>query len=91
VIRLDSNADLYDYLLVLASKLESTPIAPVAATLRRAARQAVALKAGLPTEFLGESLIALKQVEEIENGALKTEDRDDLIRVIRQVEFALKR
>ena len=84
---LASNSDVYNYLSSLAKLLEGTSAAPLAAHLYTARDQA----AGLSTEFLGESLIALRKVLTAENGVLKSSEREELERVVIQVEFAIKR
>jgi hypothetical protein len=85
--RLNSNSDLHEYLLLLAGALDNTTVAPLADEVRKAA----SLRVGMPTEFLGEALIALKKVREAERGSLDAGAREDLERVIRQLEFALTR
>ena len=81
-IKLEDNAALHRYLGALADRLDARSRPSLAAVLR-SAKQAT----GLSTEFLGESLIALRNVLEGENGALTSVERDHLVSVIRQVEF----
>ena len=53
-----SNSDLYGYLVELGDTLERRGSLAAAATVRSATRQATSLS----TEFLGESLLALREV-----------------------------
>ena len=85
--KLESNADLLSYLVSLADRLENAACLSLAADLRFAADQA----AGLSTEFLGESLIALRKVSDVKKNTLDTDEREDLVRIIRQIEFAINR
>jgi len=87
MIKLSNNTQLYHYLLSLAKRLEGTAAAPLEPQLRFAASQGTSLS----TEFLGESLIALRMVLKEEGGVLESNERDDLLSVIRQVAFVLKR
>jgi hypothetical protein len=90
MIRLDTNS-LCNYLLLMAKRLERTSAAQLAANLHSAAQQGVALGAGLPTDFLGDSLTALRKVLNEEKGALRGSERDDLLSVIEQIDIVLKR
>jgi hypothetical protein len=85
--KLTSNTDLYEYLLWLGNLLAERRAQQLAESVRFAARQG----AGLSTEFLGESRIALRGVLDMENGILRAHERDELLDVISQVEFALRR
>jgi hypothetical protein len=85
--KLQNNTELYQYLLALADRLEGTSAAPLATHLQFAAGQAT----GLSTEFLGESLIALKKVLDGENGVLKNSDREELRSLISQIESVVRR
>ena len=87
MIKLENNEALQEYLVSLAKRLEATSAAPLASYLHFAARQAP----GLSTEFLGESLIALKKVLDGEAGVLASSEREDLLNVISQVAFAVRR
>jgi hypothetical protein len=83
--RLESNAELYRYLLVLASQLRSQGATDLATLVESASRQA----SGMSTEFLGESRIALRRVLETKQGILTEAERKDLSDVLRQLDDAL--
>ncbi len=85
--KLTSNTDLYEYLLSLKDLLVDRGSQQLAESVRFAAKQGT----GLSTEFLGESLIALRDVLQTENGILRPNERDELLGVISQVEFVLRR
>jgi hypothetical protein len=85
--KLTSNTDLYEYLLLLGNLLAERGSQQLADSVRIAARTG----AGLSTEFLGESRIALRGVLGTENGILFPHERDALVGVISQVEVALRR
>jgi hypothetical protein len=85
--KLASNADLYEYLLSLRDLLASRGSQQLAESVRLAAEQA----AGLSTEFLGESRFALRAILDTEKGLLRSHERDELLGMIGQVEFALRR
>jgi hypothetical protein len=85
--KLASNADLYEYLSLLGDLLASRGSQQLAETVRFAAKQ----RTGLSTEFLGESRIALRAVLDAEKGLLRPQEREELLGVISQVEFALRR
>jgi hypothetical protein len=82
---LNSNRDLYDYLLLLASLLEQQGLHALSEAVMFASAQA----AGLSTEFLGESRIALRRVRDEGADALGGDDRNDLLDVLRQLDEAL--
>ena len=84
--KLNNNTDLYDYLLSLGDLLADRGAQQLAEAVQFAARQGT----GLSTEFLGESHIALRDVLEKEGGVLGATERNDLVGVISQVEFALR-
>jgi hypothetical protein len=85
--KLNSNTDLYNYLLSLSNLLADRGSPQLAESVRFAARQST----GLSTEFLGESRIALKAVLDKEKGILGLAERDELIGVVSQIDFALRR
>lgn len=85
--KLTSNTDLYEYLLSLGELLESRGSPQLAKAVRFAAGQGT----GMSTEFLGETRIALTAVLESEKGLLQPQERDVLLGVHSQVEFALRR
>lgn len=71
---LASNRELYEYLVRLAEELKSTQLDELSEAVLVASRHA----AGLSTEFLGESRIALQRVLNEENGALTSQQRSDV-------------
>jgi hypothetical protein len=85
--KLSGNTDLYDYLVSLGNLLADRGAQQLSASVCFAARQAT----GLSTEFLGEALIALRDVLEKGGSVLKSAERDELIAIVSQVEFALRR
>jgi hypothetical protein len=82
-----SNQDFYGYLLRLADVLVERGSLGLAEDVRGAASQA----AGMSTEFLGESRIALRRVQATEAGALRPPEREHLVAVIDQLDKALVR
>jgi hypothetical protein len=85
--KLASNTELYEYLLSLGNLLADRGSQHLADLVRFAARQA----AGLSTEFLGESRISLRGVLDAENGVLHADERDEVLSVVSQIEFVLRR
>jgi hypothetical protein len=85
--KLTSNTDLHAYLLSLKDLLAGRGSQELAESIGFAAKQG----AGLGTEFLGESLIALRTVLDKECGVLRCHEKEELLAVISQVEFALRR
>jgi hypothetical protein len=84
---LASNRDLYDYLVLLASKLGERGFVELSRHVRSASRQAAATS----TEFLGESRIALRKVLEDERVTVTEDERDRLRSVLAQLDEALDR
>jgi hypothetical protein len=84
---LASNADLHQYLLQTAESLARTGLTAQADQLRRAAAQG----AGLSTEFLGESKIALDEVLRTAGSAMTPPDRNRLLAVIAQIKDSVGR
>jgi len=84
---LADNRRLYEYLLTLASKLKSQGREDLGQIVVSASRQA----AGLSTEFLGESRIALREVAREQAGALTEEEARELTEVLQQLDAALDR
>jgi hypothetical protein len=82
---LSNNAELYQYLLRLAAILEARN----AKQLGEAVVHASKCSAGMSTEFLGESRIALRQVLKKGAGALTAQEHDDVKEVLRQLDQAL--
>jgi len=85
--KLNSHIDLYNYLLSLSNLLAAQGAPQLAESVRFAARQGT----GLSTEFLGESRIALKAVLDKEKGILGLAEWDELVGVVGQIDFALRR
>jgi hypothetical protein len=83
--RLENNAELHRYLLLLVSQLRDRGEADLAALLESANRQA----SGMSTEFLGESRIALRQLLVEEQGTLTEAERKDVLNVLKQLDKAL--
>jgi hypothetical protein len=78
---------LYEYLLLLASQLES----PRAEVLSKGVSAAARITNTIPaTEFLGESRIALRHVLAEENGILSQVERD-LLDALKQLDEAFDR
>ncbi len=84
-MKLSSNRELYEYLLLLASQLNDRGAGALSKDVARAARTVSAFPA---TEFLGESRIALRRVL-AENVALSEIERADLQDVLGQLDAAL--
>jgi hypothetical protein len=82
---LSNNAELYQYLLHLSAILQERD----AKQLGEAVVHASKCSAGMSTEFLGESRIALRQVLKKGAGLLTTQERDDVKDVLRQLDKAL--
>ena len=78
---LASNRELYDYLVALRDKLADRGAFELSAKIDRASKHI----AGMSTEFLGESMLALRAVHE-QGHMLEVNERDELIKVIDQVE-----
>jgi hypothetical protein len=87
VIRLNNNQALYDYLLHLAAECE----AHGATRAREILTQAIGCAAGMSTEFLGESKIALQRILREEENALTAAHRADVGDVLQQITAALTR
>ncbi|MGO8796658.1 MAG: hypothetical protein ACLQLC_17685 [Candidatus Sulfotelmatobacter sp.] len=87
-MKLSSNRELYEYLLLLASQLERRGAEVLSKDVNAAARTANAFPA---TEFLGESRIALRRVLTEESGILSQVERADLLDVLKQLDAAFDR
>jgi hypothetical protein len=84
---LDNNRQLYDYLAAIGAKLNARG----AVELSRAVLTASRMAATIPdTEFLGESRIALRRVEN-EQTVLTEDERLELLGVLRQLDEAFGR
>jgi hypothetical protein len=86
-MKLASNRELYEYLLILSSILRIHGCEE----LVRGVTDASQFAAGASTEFLGESRIVLRRVAEEVAGILSKEDLADLIEVLGQLDAALDR
>ena len=82
---LRDNRELYDYLCSLSKELKQRG----ADTLVTVVARAVGNAGCISTEFLGESLIALRQVLKDGHNVLNEEERADLSDVLRQLDHAL--
>jgi hypothetical protein len=82
---LSSNRDLYEYLLSFSSELKRQGLLALSETVAFASGQA----SSSSTEFLGESRIALRQVMSEEKGVLTSQERAELLDVLRQLDEAL--
>jgi hypothetical protein len=86
-MRLENNRQLYDYLAAISVTLDARGAGELSRIVRAASQKA----SGIPvTEFLGESRIALRQVENEQNVLTENECRD-LRDVLRQLEEAFSR
>jgi hypothetical protein len=85
--RLSSNADLLRYLVELAGSFENAGLQMEAEEIRLA----TSLAAGMSTEFLGESLLAMRKVRRAAHAALNKSQVHDFDRVAAQLEFAFNR
>jgi hypothetical protein len=81
---LSSNTELYEYLVSFANDLERRGLRGLSETVATACHKAL-----MPTEFLGESRIALRRVLVEENGALTGQERSDVRQVRKQLDEAL--
>ena len=86
-MHLNSNQDLYDYLVRLANELKGRG----AIELSDFAANALGQAASMSTEFLGESRIALQRIIHEEKGALTASERADVGDALRQLAAALDR
>ncbi len=82
---LSNNAELYQYLLRLSATREERDAKQLGEGVVHASKCA----AGMSTEFLGESRIALRQVLKKGAGVLTAQERDDVKDVLRQLDKAL--
>ena len=86
-MELSSNLALHEYLISLASLLESRN----AQVLARAVHFAIAQSSASSTEFLGESRIALKKVSTDGSAFLSPEEQNDLASAVEQIEGAFRK
>lgn len=86
-MQLENNRALYDYLVAIGAKLNARG----AAELSHGVIGASHFVAGVPcAEFLGESRIALRRVEN-EEDVLTEDERSELADVLRQLDGAFNR
>lgn len=85
--QLASNQALYDYLGRLAASLQERGAESMAEVIAAAARQA----AGLSTEFLGESRIALEKVLNSNQAIVSDAIRTEIADILKQLDVALDR
>jgi hypothetical protein len=86
-VKLASNKELYEYLLTLSSRLKSEGDERLSQLVALASRHA----AGMSTEFLGESRIALREVVAKPNNALSEKEYAQVLNVLEQLDDALDR
>jgi hypothetical protein len=84
---LSSNSELYSYLLSLETRLREAGSAELADAVAEASQHA----AGMSTEFLGESRIALRRVAGAMKDLLSGTEISDLRDVLDQLDAALDR
>jgi hypothetical protein len=84
-MKLSSNSELHEYLVLLASQLESHGAVGLSKDVSAATRMASTIPA---TEFLGESRVVLRRVLAEENGILSQGERPDLQDVLKQLDEA---
>lgn len=86
-MRLENNRQLYEYLAAIGAMLDTRGAVELSHVVLAASRMA----AGIPvTEFLGESRIALRRVENEENVLTESEHLE-LLAVLRQLDEAFSR
>ena len=83
-MKLTSNRELHDYLLALSTKLTSRGDQKLSRVVTAARRHA----AGMSTEFLGESRIALRQVAKGKLGILDEEELAEVLEILNQLDSA---
>ena len=85
-LKLANNRDLYEYLLSLARVLKNRG----AENLAQAVLSASGHFAGMSTEFLGESRIALRKVVRVEHGLLNKAESTELVEILKQIDSAFE-
>jgi hypothetical protein len=86
-MRLENNRQLYDYLVAIGATLDARGAVDLRRIVLTASRTAATIPA---TEFLGESRIALRRVEN-EQNVLTESERLELLDVLRQLDEAFSR
>jgi hypothetical protein len=84
-VRLADNKQLYEYLLFLSAELKSRGSNEMSELLTDASHHV----AGMSTEFLGESRIALRRVSREAGSRLTEREHSDLVDVLTQLNAAL--
>ncbi len=79
-----SKRELYEYLLTLSAKLTDRGAENLSQAVVTASRHA----AGMSTEFLGESRIALREVAKDKSGILTPAECVELSAVLKQIDSA---
>ena len=86
-MQLENNRQLYDYLAAIGAKLNVRGAVDLSRVVLAASRMVSTIPA---TEFLGESRIALRRVENAQN-LLSESERLELLDVLRQLDEAFGR
>jgi hypothetical protein len=86
--RLKDNAELYEYLRLLSTKLEERGAKELAESVAHASRTSAG---NMITEFLGESRIALVRVMKEERGVLTAQERGEMRDVLGQLDQVFER
>jgi hypothetical protein len=86
-MRLDNNRQLYDYLAAIGAKLNARGSVDLSRVVLTASRMVATIP---DTEFLGESRIALRRVEN-EQTVLTEDERLELLDIVRQLDEAFSR
>ena len=85
--QLENNQELYDYLISLAASLRERGAESMAVIITAASKHA----AGLSTEFLGESRIALRKLVDLDPAVLGEQGKSEVADVLKQLNAALDR
>ena len=86
-MRLDNNRQLYDYLVAIGAKLNDRGAVELSRLVLAVSRTVRTIP---NTEFLGESRIALRRVEN-EQTVLTENERLELLDIVRQLDEAFSR
>jgi hypothetical protein len=87
-MKLSNNRELYEYLVLLESKLKGYGSHGLSNDVAAAARTAATIPV---TEFLGESRISLRRVLAEENGVLSQNERAEIQDVLQQLDASFDR
>ena len=85
---LNDNAELYEYLRLLSTRLEELGAKELAECVMHASKTSAC---NVSTEFLGESRIALVRVMKEEGGVLTGQERDEVRDVLRRLDQVFER